>query len=41
MSAEKSGRYKAGVEERIERKERLELRNEVEIGETLKRCRGD
>ena len=29
MSAEKFGRYKADVEERIERRERLALRNRV------------
>ena len=32
MSAEKFGRYKAEAEERMERKERLALRNKVESG---------
>ena len=42
MSAEKFGRYKAEVEEVIERRERLRsAKKQGEIGETLRRCTGD
>ena len=41
MSAGKFRRYKAEVEERIERRERLALRNKVKSGgETFKRYAG-
>ena len=40
MSAGKFGKYKAEVEERIERSERLALRNKVESDRTLGDIRG-
>ena len=40
MSAEKFGRYKAGVDENIERRARLALRNKAKSGKRLKKYGG-